>query len=119
MPKKRQRILVIGDSLLRGTEVPICCPDNLSKEVCYLSGACMWDLTKRIFGMIKPDYYYPILIFEAGSHEAATRKLQNIKKRLYVTWEDVEEIWSTGSVLLSPPSWRLGYWQEEENGSVE
>lgn len=32
--------------------------------------------------MMKPDYYNPLLFFEAGSHEAATRKLQNIKRRL-------------------------------------
>lgn len=34
-------------------------------------------------------------------------------------WEDVEEIWSTGSNPLVPPIWRLRTRQEEENWSTE
>ena len=51
--KKRRRILVIEGSGLRGTEAPICCPDKLSREVCCLLGACVWDIRKRTLGRIK------------------------------------------------------------------
>lgn len=37
--KKKEKVSVIEDSLLRGTEAPICHPENLSREVCCLSGA--------------------------------------------------------------------------------
>jgi len=33
--------------------------------------------------------------------------------------EDVKGIGSTGSVLLTPASWRLGSREKEEKGSVE
>jgi len=68
--------------------------------------------------MIKLEEYCPFLIFQCGSSEAATRKLENIK-RLYIPWEDVEGIRSKGSVLLSPPVWRLRTGQKEETRSGE
>ena len=66
--------------MLRGTEAPICCLDNLSKEVCCLPGANICDIRKRIPGMIKLNHYCALLAFQGGSHEAVTRKLKNIKR---------------------------------------
>ena len=37
--KKRQQVIVIGDSLMGGTEAPICRPNSLFREVCCLPGA--------------------------------------------------------------------------------
>lgn len=78
--KNRWRILVIGDSVLRGTEVPICLPNNLSIEVCCLLGTYIQDIEKRIPGRIKLEYCYHLLVFQARSHEIATRKQKNIKE---------------------------------------
>ena len=78
--KKERRVLVIGDSLLRGTEAPICCPDNLSREVCCLPGACVRDVRKALPQLIKPEDYYPLVVIQVGSREAATRKMRNTKK---------------------------------------
>lgn len=44
---------MIGDSSLRGTEVLICHPENLSSKVCCLPEAHIGDVKKRILGMIK------------------------------------------------------------------
>jgi len=63
-----------------GTEAPICCLDNLSRKVFCLLGPCIRDIKKIIYSMIKAHNYYPLLVFQTGSHEAATRKLKNIKK---------------------------------------
>ena len=38
------------------------------------------DIKKRILGMIQLDDCYTFLVFQAGSHEAVTRKLKNIKR---------------------------------------
>jgi len=35
---------------------------------------------RRILGMIKPDNYYPLLVFQAVSHEASIKKSKYIKK---------------------------------------
>lgn len=37
--RKTHKVLVIGDSLLRSTEAPICHPDNFSREIYCLPGA--------------------------------------------------------------------------------
>lgn len=76
--QKRQRFLVTGDSTLRGTEVPICCPVNLSRKVFCLSRVHTGKIKKTLPGLIKPWDYYLLLFFQAGSLEAVTRKLQNI-----------------------------------------
>uniref|UniRef100_A0A493TS73 Uncharacterized protein n=1 Tax=Anas platyrhynchos platyrhynchos TaxID=8840 RepID=A0A493TS73_ANAPP len=78
--KKERRVLVIRDSLLRGTEAPICRPDNLSREVCCLPGARVRDVRKALPQLIKPEDYYPLVVIQVGSREAATRKMRNIKK---------------------------------------
>ena len=49
---KRQGVLVFGHSLLRGTEVPIYHPNNLSREFCCLPD-CIQDIKKRILGGYK------------------------------------------------------------------
>ena len=66
--------------MLRGTETPVCHPDRLSREVCCLLGAHIVDIKKRILGMIQLDDCYTFLVFQAGSHEVATRKGKNVKK---------------------------------------
>lgn len=76
--RKAQRVLVIEDSSLRCTEAPICCPDNLSREVCCFSGANIHDTIKKLMSPVGPKDYHPFLLFQVGSNDVATRKLQNI-----------------------------------------
>uniref|UniRef100_A0A8B9C455 SGNH hydrolase-type esterase domain-containing protein n=1 Tax=Anser brachyrhynchus TaxID=132585 RepID=A0A8B9C455_9AVES len=77
---KGQRVLVTGDSLFGGTEAPVCSPDNLSREVCCLPGAHVRDVRNALPQLIKPEDYYPLVVIQVGSREAATRKMSNIKK---------------------------------------
>ncbi|KAK4815696.1 hypothetical protein QYF61_006679 [Mycteria americana] len=44
--RKRRRVIVVGDSLLRGTEGPICRTDPPLREVCCLHGARVKDVTR-------------------------------------------------------------------------
>jgi len=48
--KKKRRIIVTGDSPLRGTEGPICQPDPSHREVCCLPGARVRDVVKKLPG---------------------------------------------------------------------
>lgn len=36
---QKQHVVVVGDSLVHGTEASICQPDHLSRELCCLLGA--------------------------------------------------------------------------------
>jgi len=42
-------------------------------------GPALGDIKKKISGMVKPEDYCPLLVFQAGSHEAATRKTNKQK----------------------------------------
>lgn len=105
--KKGKVLSKRGGSTVRSAKAPISCLNNPSEEICCLSGAHVQDIRERLACMIKLEEYCPFLIFQCGSSEAATRKLENIK-RLYIPWEEFEEIRITGSILLSPPRWKLG-----------
>lgn len=71
-----------GDSPPRGTEAPVCRPDNLSGEVCCLPGARICDITRRLPSWVKPQDYHPFLLFYVGTNEVARRKLGNIQRDL-------------------------------------
>ncbi|XP_053857559.1 uncharacterized protein LOC128820755 [Vidua macroura] len=78
--KKERRVIVVGDSLLRGTEGPICRPDPPHREVCCLPGARVRDITETLPGLIQPSDYYPLLILQAGSDEIEKRSVRAIKR---------------------------------------
>lgn len=66
--------------LTGGTKAPIFCPDNFSREVCCLPGVCLRDIRKILPQLIKPEDYYSFIDIQAGTRNAAMRKLKNIKK---------------------------------------
>jgi len=49
--KKKRRVIVIGDSLLKGTEDPICRPDPSHREACCLPGARVRDVAAKLPGL--------------------------------------------------------------------
>jgi len=55
--KKKRRVIVIGDSLLRGTEGLICRPDPSNREVCCLPGARVRDVAKKLPGLVQLSDY--------------------------------------------------------------
>ncbi|XP_053823847.1 uncharacterized protein LOC128801764 isoform X1 [Vidua chalybeata] len=78
--KKKRRVIVVGDSLLRGTEGPVCRPDPSHREVCCLSGAQVRNITERLPRLIRSSDYYPLLILQAGSDEIEKRSVKVIKR---------------------------------------
>ena len=75
-------MIVVGESLLSGTEGPICQPDPTRRELCCLPGAQVRDISRKLPGLIHPSDYYPLLIVQAGSDEIADRSLRAIKNDL-------------------------------------
>lgn len=113
-------MLVIGNSSLRGTEAPICHPDNLSRAVCCLPGSCIHDIKKRLWRLIKLEDYFLFLFLQVGLHEVVTRKLQNIKS-LFV--EGIKSKVGFSSALLagdwySGRKWRMGHLSDCLHGCV-
>jgi len=77
--KKRQWVTVAGNSLLRGTEAPICQPDALPRVVCCLPGAGIRDVTKRLSGLVQFTDYYPLLWFHMVNNNRIWSSLKSIK----------------------------------------
>jgi len=78
--KKKMRVIVIGDSLLRETEGPICRPDPSHREVCCLPGARVRDVAKKLPGLVRPSDYYPLLVMQVGGDEITERSPKAIKR---------------------------------------
>uniref|UniRef100_A0A8C8RI01 C2H2-type domain-containing protein n=1 Tax=Pelusios castaneus TaxID=367368 RepID=A0A8C8RI01_9SAUR len=70
-PRRKRRVVVVGDSLLRGMEAPICRPDKASREVCCLPGARIRDVTEGLSRIIRPSDYYPMLLIHVGTNDTA------------------------------------------------
>jgi len=78
--KKKRRVIVIGDSLLRGTQGPICRPDPSHREVCCLPGAWVREVAKKLPGLVWPSDYYPLLVMQDGGDKIAERSPKAIKR---------------------------------------
>ena len=79
---EKRRVIVVGDSLPRGTEGPICRPDPSHREVCCLPGAWVKDITRELPGLVWTSDYYPLLAVQVGSDEIAERNPKAIKRDL-------------------------------------
>lgn len=77
-------MIIIGNSLLRGTEGPKCWPNSTHKEVCCLPGVWVRDISRKLLSMIHPSDYYPLLMVQAGSNEVVERSLRIVKKDFMV-----------------------------------
>uniref|UniRef100_A0A8C8E8K1 SGNH hydrolase-type esterase domain-containing protein n=1 Tax=Otus sunia TaxID=257818 RepID=A0A8C8E8K1_9STRI len=75
-----RRVIVVGDSMLRGAEGPICRPDPHHREVCCLPGARVKDITRRLPSLVKPKDYYPLLVFQVGSDDVTRRSIKSMKR---------------------------------------
>ena len=78
--KRKRRVIVVGHSLLKGTEGPICRPDPSHREVCCLPGARVKDITGELLGLVRISDYYPLLVVQVGSDEIAGRNPKAIKR---------------------------------------
>lgn len=67
--RKKRRVVIIGNSLLRGTEDLVCHSDPSHREVCCLPEAWVRDVGRNITCLVKPSDYYPLLVFHIGNEE--------------------------------------------------
>ena len=75
-------MIVVGKSLRRGTEDPVCQPDPTHWEVCSFPWARVRDISRKLPILIQTSDHYPLLIVQASSDEVAERVPRTIKKGL-------------------------------------
>jgi len=65
--RKTRQDIVVGGSLLRGTESPICWADPPHREVCCIPGAQVRGITRKLPRLLWPSDYYPLLLYHVGT----------------------------------------------------
>lgn len=66
---KKERRVIVGDSLCRATEGPICQLDAFHRQVCCLLGTWVRDAIRRLSGLIDPSDNYPlVVVVQVGSY---------------------------------------------------
>jgi len=78
--KKKRSVIVRGDSLLNGTEGPVCQPDPFHREVCCLPGTRVSDVARKLPGLVRPSDYYLLLVMQVGDDEIMERSPKAIKR---------------------------------------
>ncbi|KAJ7408139.1 hypothetical protein BTVI_60719 [Pitangus sulphuratus] len=78
--RKQRQVVVVGDSLLRGTESPICWKDPPLREFCCLSEAWVKDIARKLPSLVWPSDYYPLSVFHVGGKEVTTHGQKVIKR---------------------------------------
>ena len=78
--RKQRKVVVVGDSLLRGMEGPICRPVSSRWEVFCFLWAWVKDITRKLPKLVRSTDYVPLLIIQVGSDEIAQRSLQAMKR---------------------------------------
>lgn len=114
---KRKRKVVVGNSLLRDTEGPVCWPDPSHREVCCFHGPCFRAVTRKFPALLWPSDLHTTDY--AGWQRTGVRsKYKSNQKEL----QDIEVIgWrirSIGGVFFSLFSGREEFWEEPENRFV-
>lgn len=89
--KKRQWVIVAGNSLLRGTEVPIHCPDRLSRELYSLPGVCTKNAPLRLPSLTPSTDCHPLLIHVGWYNQEQTGEYQ---EGLQSPWSHSKGLWN-------------------------
>lgn len=87
-------MIVVGDSLLRATEAPICQPDAHSRGVCCLPGACIRDVIEKLPSLVESTDYYLLLLFHVDTHtysNTTRNSLRSVKKTYRALGEVVRD----------------------------
>ena len=67
--RKKRRAVIPGDSVLRGTEHPVCHSDPSHSEVYCLPGVRVRDVARNISCLVKFSDYDPLLVFHIENEE--------------------------------------------------
>lgn len=97
---KKEREVIVGDSLCRETEGPICQLDPFHRQVCCLLGTWVRHVIRRLPGLIEPSDYYQLLVVQVGSDKVDERSLMAVKKNLRALGQQIDRNKSTGGVFL-------------------
>uniref|UniRef100_A0A8D2L091 SGNH hydrolase-type esterase domain-containing protein n=1 Tax=Varanus komodoensis TaxID=61221 RepID=A0A8D2L091_VARKO len=90
--KVRQRVIVVGDSLLRGTEAVVCRPNLKTREVCCLPGACIRHVKDRVKRLVRSRSHQPLLVIHVGTNDVARQGVVGITRDFEALGKKLREL---------------------------
>ncbi|KAF7240111.1 HAUS augmin-like complex subunit 7 [Varanus komodoensis] len=90
--KVRQRVIVVGDSLLRGTEAVVCRPNLETREVCCLPGTRIWHVMDRVERLVHSRGHQPLLVIHVGTNDVARQGVAGITKDFEALGKKLREL---------------------------
>lgn len=114
---KACKVLVFGDSLLRGAKEIVFCPDNFFRDVCCLSGAFISNVT---CSTVKPGEPYRISSVLTIPHRIWNNETIIMTTGLGISKKDCMSLGtklkeSGAHILFYSPSQRKQFKKEEKN----
>lgn len=73
-------MLVVGDSLLKGTETPFCQSDRKSWEVCCFLKVKIQDTAMGMPQLAKSTGYYSLLLLHRGMNDTGSQNMVRMKE---------------------------------------
>lgn len=97
--RARRNAVVIGDSIVRGTDKRFCEPDKDTRMVCCLPGARVRDVSDRVQSILRREGEQPEVLVHVGTNDM-DRKREEVLKKDY--WELGRKLKSrTSRVIIS------------------
>ncbi|KAF7247912.1 Peroxyureidoacrylate/ureidoacrylate amidohydrolase RutB [Varanus komodoensis] len=78
--KRRWRVSVVGDYLMRSSEAAVCCPDLEVREVCCLPGACIQHVKDRVECLVCAGGRQLLLVIHMGTNDVARQGVGRITR---------------------------------------
>ena len=77
---RKSRVLVIGDSMVKGTDRRFCGKERDSRLVCCLPGARVNDVSDRVFDILKGEGNQPQVVVHVGTHDIGRKKDEDVRQ---------------------------------------
>eukprot|EP00061_Rhincodon_typus_P003488 g20215.t1 len=76
---ENRRAIVIGDSMVRGTDRRFFGPEQDSRMICCLPGARVRDVSDRVYRILKGEGEQPEVMVHVGTNDIAGKRDEVLK----------------------------------------
>ncbi|KAF7237249.1 Sarcosine dehydrogenase, mitochondrial [Varanus komodoensis] len=106
--KTRWRVIVVGDSLLRGAEAVVCRPDLETREVCCLPGARIRHVKDRVECLVCSGGHQPLLMIHVGTNDVARQRVVGITRDFEALGKKLRDLKAQVAFSFVFPVWGFG-----------
>uniref|UniRef100_A0A8D2KRG4 SGNH hydrolase-type esterase domain-containing protein n=1 Tax=Varanus komodoensis TaxID=61221 RepID=A0A8D2KRG4_VARKO len=106
--KVRRQVIVVGDSLLRGTEAAVYRPNLETREVCCLLGAHIRHVKDRVERLVRSGGHQPLLVIHVGTNNVARQGVVGTTRDFEALGKKLREMKAQAAFSSILPVWGFG-----------